>query len=180
MAMSKADAAKFQGKLDLKANAADVYTTTDADAKFVAAADLNDKIDARVNTLIDGANNEDTIKNVTNLVEFVNNNAGDIAELVTTVDNNAKAIAANTAAIEANTAAHEKNAGDIAALITTVAAQEVKESTEISVAAAEGEGATGVQLGIKEVNVNKLVQTTGDILILDGGSATVSSGTTTA
>lgn len=176
---AKADAAEFQGKLDLKANAADVYTTTDADAKFVATADLNDKIDARVNTLIDGANNEDTITNVTNLIEFVNDNAGDIAELVTTVDNNAKAIAANTAAIEANTAAHEKNAGDIAALITTVAAQEVKESTEISVTEVEGEGATGVQLGIKEVNVNKLVQTTGDILILDGGSATVSSGTTT-
>ena len=139
-----------------KANAADVYTTAAADAKFMT----QDQVDARVNALIDGANNEDTIKNVTNLVEFVNNNAGDIATLVTDV-------AANKAAHEANATAIGKNAEDIAALNTAVAAMvQPKESAEISVAD------DGV-IAIKELNVNKLVQTEGDVLILQGGSATV-------
>ena len=118
----------------------------------------------QLNTLIDGANDKDTITNITNLVEFVNNNAGDIAELVTDVK-------ANSDAIAVNKAAHEKNAEDIVAIVATMAAQEVKESDEISVAAIEGEDATGVKLGIKSVNVNKLVQTEGDTLILNGGSA---------
>jgi len=157
-----------QSALDLKANAADVYTKDEADDTFLTEA----QVDARVNALIGGANAEDTITNVTNLIEFVNDNASDIAQLVTDVANNKAAHEANALAIAANTAAHEKNAEDIAALIASVAAKEVKESTEISVAAIEGEGATGVQLGIKEVNVNKLVQTEGDELILNGGSAT--------
>ena len=145
-----------------KANAADVYDKTTADSTFVKDADFNDKVDARVNTLIDGANSEDTIKNVTNLVAFVNENAGDIAQLITDVE-------ANTSAIAANKAAHEKNASDIATLVTTVNAQKVVESTEISTSAT----ANGIELGIKSVNVNKLVQTTGDVLILNGGSASV-------
>ena len=145
-----------------KANAADVYDKTTADSTFVKDTDFNDKVDARVNTLIDGANSEDTIKNVTNLVAFVNENAGDIAQLITDVD-------ANTSAIAANKAAHEKNAANIATLITAVNAQKVVESTEISTATVEG----GMQLGIKEVNVNKLVQTEGDVLILNGGSANI-------
>ena len=145
-----------------KANAADVYDKTTADSTFVKDADFNDKVDARVNTLIDGANSEDTIKNVTNLVAFVNENAGDIAQLITDVE-------ANTSAIAANKAAHEKNAADIATLITAVNAQKVVESTEISTTPVE----SGMQLGIKEVNVNKLVQTEGDVLILNGGSANI-------
>ena len=145
-----------------KANAADVYDKTTADSTFVKDADFNDKVDARVNTLIDGANSEDTIKNVTNLVAFVNENAGDIAQLITDVE-------ANTSAIAANKAAHEKNAVNIATLITAVNAQKVVESTEISTATVE----SGMQLGIKEVNVNKLVQTEGDVLILNGGSANI-------
>ena len=145
-----------------KANAADIYDKTTADSTFVKDADFNDKVDARVNTLIDGANSEDTIKNVTNLVAFVNENAGDIAQLITDVE-------ANTSAIAANKAAHEKNASDIATLVTTVNAQKVVESTEISTSAT----ANGIELGIKSVNVNKLVQTTGDVLILNGGSASV-------
>ena len=145
-----------------KANAADVYDKTTADSTFVKDADFNDKVDARVNTLIDGANSEDTIKNVTNLVAFVNENAGDIAQLITDVE-------ANTSAIAANKAAHEKNASDIATLVTTVNAQKVVESTEISTSATEN----GIELGIKSVNVNKLVQATEDVLILNGGSASV-------
>ncbi len=159
--------------IDAKANAADVYSKTDADAKFMT----QDQVDARLNTLIDGANSEDTITNVTNLIEFVNDNAGDIAQLVTDVAANKAAAEANASAIAANDAAIKKNAGDIATLTTAVnnglAGATVHESTEISVAARTGEGQTGVELGIKEVNVNKLVQTQGDVLILNGGTATV-------
>ena len=67
--------ATINAELVTKANADDVYTIAAADAKFMT----QDQVDARVNTLIDAANSEDTITNVTNLVEFVNNNAGDIA-----------------------------------------------------------------------------------------------------
>lgn len=137
-----------------KANAADVYDKDAADAKFMT----QDQVDARLNTLIDGANSEDTITNVTNLVAFVNDNAGDIAKLVTDV--------------ATNKAAHEKNATDISTNAAAIAAINAslaaivspKASDEISVA-------TDGTLGIKGLSINKLVQTEDDILILNGGSA---------
>ena len=137
-----------------KANAADVYSKTDADAKFLTEA----QVDARLNTLIDGANSEDTITNVTNLVEFVNNNAGDIAKLVTDVENNGKAI--------------KKNADDIAGINTSIssinnaiaAIVQPKASEEVTVA----EDGT---LGLGKVSVNKLYIPEGDTLVLDGGAA---------
>lgn len=139
-----------------KANASDVYTIDQADEKFMTEA----QVDARLNTLIDGANSEDTITSVTNLIEFVNDNAGDIAKLVSDVQANADAIAANKSA-------HEKNASDIVTINDAIAALvHPKASAEISVA----EDGT---LGINEMNVNKLVQTAGDTLILNGGSTIV-------
>ena len=180
----KADASAVEASFEAvnaevatKANAADVYTKTVADATFVKSADFEDLVDARVNTLIDGANSEDTITNVTNLIEFVNNNAGEIAQLVTDVKANGDALKSQAALIEANDTAIKANTAAIEALSTAVtnglADVTVHESTEISVAARTGEDETGVELGIKEVNVNKLVQTAEDILILNGGSATV-------
>ena len=158
---TKSEVEAISTEVAKKANAADVYDKTTADATFVKEADFESKVDARLNTLIDGANAEDTITKVTDLVNFVNENAGDIAKLVTDVKANTDAIAENARNIA-------KNTSDIAALTTAVEAQKVIESTEISTTDVEG----GVQLGIKEVNVNKLVQTTGDVLILNGGSAT--------
>lgn len=159
--------------INAKADAANVYTKDAADAKFMT----QDQVDARLNTLIDGANSEDTITNVTNLIEFVNDNAGDIAQLVTDVAANKTATETNASAIAANDAAIKKNASDIATLTTAVnnglAGATVHESTEISVAARAGEGQSGVELGIKEVNVSKLVQTEGDVLILNGGTASI-------
>ena len=136
-----------------KANASDVYTKTEADAEFMT----QDEVDARISALIDAANSEDAIKNINDLVTYVNDNASDIAQLISGVAD--------------NKAAHETNAAAIAAITGQIAANEVKESTEISVTTVEGEDATGVQLGIKEVNVNKLVQTPGDTLVISGGSA---------
>ncbi len=139
------------------------YTKTVADETFVKSADFNNKVDARVNTLIDGANSEDTITNITNLIEFVNENASDIAQLITDVDTNTATIAEHSEKIQINT-------NSITALTTTVAAQKVIDSDEITASTVEG----GVQLSVKKVNVNTLVQTTGEVLILNGGSATVS------
>jgi hypothetical protein len=130
------------------------------------------EVKATVDAVVAAAVDTDTLEGLAQLVTYVHENAGDIAKLVTDVENNGKAIAANASAIAANDTAIKANAAEIVALGTRVDNVTVKESTEISVAAASGEGATGVELGIKEVNVNKLVQTTGDVLILNGGTAT--------
>lgn len=146
-----------------KANAADVYTKGDADAKFLTETQVKDVI----NKVVADVSNTDTIEGLVTLVEYVHDNAGDIAKLVSDVENNGKAIAKNAEDITTNKTNIEQNASNIAELTATVAAQKVVASTEVSVTAVE----TGVELGIKEVNVNKLVQTEGELLVLNGGSA---------
>lgn len=95
--------AGINAELATKAVASNVYTKDEADNKF----QTQEQVDARINTLIDGANNADTIKNVNDLINYVHDNAGDIAELVTDVSDNAKAIAANTKTIGEHAAAIE-------------------------------------------------------------------------
>ena len=139
-----------------KANAADVYTKDEAAAAFMSEGE----VDARINALINAADPEGgkTISDIQNLVKYVEENAGEIAGLVTSVGNNTTAI--------------EKNADDIAAIDESIVAinkaikaiVQPKESDEVSV----GEDGT---LGVKAVNVNKLIQTEGDELILNGGKA---------
>jgi hypothetical protein len=159
LAATDAEVAKKADKTEL----ANYYTKTEADAEFMTEAEVKSIVDK----VIADAVNTDTLEGLVDLVEYVHENAGELAKLVTDVETNAAAIETNKSGIAANKAAHEKNASDIAALTTAVAAQKVIDSTEITTSAVEG----GVQLGIKEVNVNKLVQTTGDVLILNGGSA---------
>lgn len=154
-----AEIAKKADKTDL----ANYYTKDEANAEFMTEAEVKATVDAVVAAAVD----TDTLEGLAQLVTYVHDNAGDIAKLVSDVEANATAIETNASGIAANKAAHEKNASDIAALATTVAAQKVISSTEITATAAEG----GVQLGIAEVNVNKLVQTAGDVIILNGGSA---------
>lgn len=154
-----AEIAKKADKTDL----ANYYTKDEANAEFMTEAEVK----ATVDKVIADAVDTDTLEGLAQLVTYVHENAGDIAKLVSDVEANATAIETNASAIAANKAAHEQNAADIEALATTVAAQKVISSTEITATAVEG----GVQLGIAEVNVNKLVQTAGDVLILNGGSA---------
>lgn len=142
---------------------ANYYTKDEANAEFMTEAEVKATVDAVVAAAVD----TDTLEGLAQLVTYVHENAGDIAKLVSDVEANATAIETNASAIAANKAAHEQNAADIEALATTVAAQKVISSTEITATEVEG----GVQLGIAEVNVNKLVQTAGDVLILNGGSA---------
>jgi hypothetical protein len=73
----------------INAKIADVYTKTEADNLFLN----QDQVDARISTLIDAANNEDTITNVNDLVNYVNKNASDLAALITNVNKNSAAIA---------------------------------------------------------------------------------------
>lgn len=137
-----------------KANAADVYTKDEADANFLTETQVKSVVDK----VVADVSNTDTIEGLVTLVNYVHDNAGDIAQLVSDVD-------ANKTAIAVNKAAHEKNAADIVAINESIAAiVQPKESSEISVA-------TDGTLGIKEVNVNKLVQTEGDIFVLNGGNS---------
>ena len=98
-----------------------------------------------LNALIQAADpeNDIVIQNITNLVKYVDDNASDIAELVTTVNDNTDAI--------------NNISASIAAIVTP------KASTEITVA-------TDGTLGIGEISTDKLVQGT-NILVLNGGTS---------
>ncbi len=136
-----------------KANAADVYTKEAADGKFQTES----QVDARINALIVAADPEGgkTIENIQKLVTYVDENAGEIAALITTVDGHADTIAQ-----------HTQKLSEIDAAI--VALVQPKASTEISVA---DDGT----LGIIGMSTDKLVQ--GSMtLVLNGGDA----GTVTA
>jgi hypothetical protein len=83
----------------------------------------------------------------------IDEHSAKVAELIATVSKSADAI--------------EKNTSDISALNDTIAAiVQPKASAEISVA---DDGT----LGINEMNVNKLTQTEGDTLVLNGGSSSI-------
>ena len=145
-----AKTADVNAALDLKANAADVYTKTDADGKFMTET----QVDNRINALIVGADPEGgkAITDIQNLVKYVDENAGEIAALITANDANT----AKLAGIE--TTVTDYLATALAAIV------QPKASAEVTVA----EDGT---LGIGEVNVNKLVQSEGDTFIIDGGRA---------
>lgn len=144
-----ATVATINAAIATKADAADVYTKDEADAAFMN----QDEVDARLNALIAAADPENgkVITNIQNLVKYVDENAGEIAGLVTTVNEHTTTIGQHTTKLN-----------EIDAAI--VAIVQPKASTEISVA---NDGT----LGINEMNVNKLVQTAGDTLILNGGDA---------
>jgi hypothetical protein len=141
--------AGIEAAIILKADASAVYTKEEANAEFMTQTEVDDLI----NTLIVGSDPEGgkTIENIQNLVKYVDDNASDIVKLISDV-------AANTTAVG-------KNTTDIAAINAAIAAVvQPKTSEEISV------GTDGT-LGIIGVNVNKLVQTEGDTLIIAGGNA---------
>ena len=160
-----------------KANAADVYTKTDADAAFMTESEVDD----RINALIVASDPEGgkTITNIQNLVKYVDENADQIAGLITTVSEHTTAIADNKAAHEANasaisalqttvgehTTAIAKNTEDIGKINTAIAGIiQPKASEEITVD-------TDGTLGIGKVSTDKL-EMGENTLVLDGGSAT--------
>lgn len=157
------EVSRIDEELANKALVDKVYTKEEANAAFLTESE----VDSRINALIAAADPVDgkVITNIQNLVKYVDENASDIVDLVASVGINTGNISTNTTNIATNTA-------DIAALTSTVSTLEntvasivqPKASSEISVA-------TDGTLGIKELNVNKLVQTDGEVLILSGGDA---------
>lgn len=136
--------------LALKADADKVYTKDEADAAFMT----QEEVDDRLNALINAADPEGgkVIGDIQNLVKYVEENASEIAALVTATDANT----AKLAGIETTVTDYLANA--LAAIV------QPKASAEVTVAA-DG------TLGIGEVNVNKLVQSESDTFIIDGGKA---------
>lgn len=71
----------LSGKVDSKANSADVYTKDEADAQFMTEAE----VDARVNKVIADAVSTDTIDNLTELVEYIATHGGEAAEMAESI-----------------------------------------------------------------------------------------------
>jgi len=136
-------------ELAKKADASAVYTKEEADAEFLN----QDEVDARINALIVAADPEGgkTISDIQNLVKYVDENAGEIAALVTASEANTNKLAGIDGTVTGYVA------DEIAKLI------QPKASTEITVA---DDGT----LGIGQVSTDKLVQGA-DTLVLLGGSA---------
>ena len=142
-------------ELAKKANAADVYTKTEAATLFMN----QDAVDARINALIVAADPDGgkTITDIQNLVKYVDENASEIAGIVTATNSNTAKLAGITTTVPAY----------VADSITTALAGVVqpKTSDEISVTS-DG------TLSVKEISTDKLVQGN-DTLVLNGGSAAI-------
>lgn len=133
----------------LKANASDVYTKDEANLAFMTQAE----VDERINTLIFESDPEggNIIDNIKKLVEYVDENAGDIATLVENTQDNTAKLAGIVGTVQ----------GAIAEAINSIAVP--KASDEVTI---DKDGT----LGLGKVSTDKLVQGA-NTLVLDGGSA---------
>lgn len=167
------------------------YNNEKVSALELASANFmtESQVDARINTLIAAADPDgdgNVITNIQNLVEYVENNAASIAQLITDTKNNTdKLVNIDTTVAEAIEAAKEEIIAAIPALevATTEKLGGVKSASDITIG--EGETATtkiaenAVYVGtsgvgtVKAVNIKTLVQDDGDIIILNGGSAKI-------
>ena len=151
-AIPAVDLSDYAKSADVEATYAkigDAYTKAEADAEFMTESE----VDARINALIVAADPEGgkVITNIQNLVQYVDENAGEIAALVTATDANT----AKLAGIDTTVVAYVNNA--LAAIV------QPKGSAEVTVA----EDGT---LGLGQVSTDKLVMGT-DTLVINGGSA---------
>lgn len=127
-----------------------------------------------INTLIKAADPEGgkTIENINNLITYVDENAGEIAELITaTGANTAKLAGIDTTVVAAIQAAKEE-------AIAAIPALEVATADKLGgVKSATGDNKVSVAedgvMSVATVNVNTLTQTAGDVLVLNGGAASV-------
>lgn len=124
-----------------------------------------------INTLIKAADPEGgkTIENINNLITYVDENAGEIAELITATDANTDKLADITSTVGATIDAKIEAAKYVLEVATAEKLGGVKSASgdnKVSVAA------DGV-MSVATVNVNTLTQTAGDLLILNGGTASI-------
>ena len=146
-----AKVADVNSALALKADAASVYTKEEANAAFMN----QDEVDARINALIVGADPEGgkAITDIQNLVKYVDENAGEIAALITATDANTAKLAGIDGTVKG-------------AIETAIAAIVMPKASEEVTLAEDG------TLGLGKVSTDKLEM--GDLeLILDGGSSAV-------
>lgn len=122
-----------------------------------------------INILIGGVSDTDTIEGITSLIEYVNTNDGNIAVLTKTVED-------NTTALETLTGEGEGSiAGMIAAAAPSIATTELAGLVKASTAENKVNVDSNGVMEVNSVNVNKLVQTDSDELILYGGNADMTS-----
>lgn len=124
---------ELQGKIDTVsgvASAADTLSKANKAAidKLNGGADVDGSVrqivEDEVNTLINAADpeNDVTIANIANLVKYVDENAGDIAELVTTVGGHTTTIGTLTESVNGLTTKDSELAGDITKINALVGA----------------------------------------------------------
>ena len=155
------------------------YTKSVADGKFLATKTYEDRIENDVleivNNTIGLADKEGgaTISTLVKLVEWTDEHAGKFAtfipELEERLDADEAAIGNNATAIADNATEIGKTNTNLANLQKLVEDNATKYSIDDSTEIVADIKDTGTTLSIKEVNVNKLVQT--EILILDGGNS---------
>jgi uncharacterized coiled-coil DUF342 family protein len=127
-----------------------------------------------INALINAADPDGgkAIENIANLVSYVDENAGEIADLVAATNANRDKLAGiETTVVEAIAKAKEEA---IAAANTTVKVATTE--TLGGIKSATGENKVNVDengiASVSSVNVNTLTQTPGETLVLNGGAAT--------
>lgn len=80
--------AELTTEIGKKANATDVYTKTEADAAFMTQTEVRDYIDGVVGDLTE----EDTTTGIVSLVEYVRDNAADLAGLTKTAEDHSESL----------------------------------------------------------------------------------------
>jgi hypothetical protein len=71
----------LSGKVDSKANSADVYTKDEAESRFMT----EEEVDKRVNKVIADAVDNDSIENLTQLVEYIAEHGGEAASMAQSI-----------------------------------------------------------------------------------------------
>lgn len=149
-AVDLSDYAKSDDVESTYAKIGDAYTKAEADEEFMTEGE----VDARINALIVASDPEGgkTITDIQNLVKYVDENAGDIAALVTATDANT----AKLAGIDTTVKGYVDNA--ISALVMPKASEEITIDEDGT-------------LGLGKVSTDKLEMGT-NTLVIDGGNAT--------
>lgn len=167
-AVDLSDYAKSADVESTYAKIGDAYTKSEADAEFMTQTE----VDERINALIVAADPEGgkTITDIQNLVKYVDENAGQITGLVTASENHTTILAGIGGEGEPATVLAAIKAAEY-----TLPAATLEALGGIKSAAATLDN--GVQVSVDgiatvgRVNVNTLVQTEGETIVLNGGQA---------
>ena len=156
-----------QVKKDISANTTLINTLIGADTGKSVRTIAADEI----NTLIGGVSDADTIEGITSLIEYVNTNGATVKGMQTDIANNTAAITKLNGGADVEGSVLAMIAANAPVIATTEKAGIVK-----SVASTVENGVMVAEDGtmsVNNINVNKLSQTEGEYLVLDGGNAGV-------